>query len=29
MTTIEMTIIIPENRHINLEFELPESIPTG
>ncbi|MDR2199203.1 MAG: hypothetical protein LBR53_07110 [Deltaproteobacteria bacterium] len=29
MTTIDKTITIPENRRVNLEFEVPENAPIG
>jgi hypothetical protein len=29
MTTIEKTVEIPENRHLNLDLELPSETPIG
>ncbi|MDR2200451.1 MAG: hypothetical protein LBR53_13575 [Deltaproteobacteria bacterium] len=29
MTTFEKTIKIPENRHVNLDLEVPENVPIG
>jgi hypothetical protein len=29
VTTITKTIKIPDNRRVNLEFEVPEHVPTG